>query len=84
MIFAYKNEAVCCVVQTHWKFCSCKVHRISSGRIFTIYVSKNEAVCCVVQTHFGRFLLVQLMKKFWAHFHNLCIAQTNIPDLNIL
>jgi len=63
---------------------ACKVHRISSGCIFTIYVSKNEAVFCVVQTHFGRFLLVRLMKKFWAHFHDLCVAQTNILDLNIL
>jgi len=40
------------------KISSCKVHRISSGHIFTIYVSKIKAVCCVVQTHFGRFLLV--------------------------
>jgi len=63
---------------------ACKVHRMSSGRIFTIYVSNTEAVCCVVQMHFARFLLVRLMKKFWAHFHDLCVAQTNILDLNIL
>ena len=66
------------------KFSACKVQRISSGRIFTIYVSNNEAVCCVVQTHFGRFLLVRLTKKFWAHFHDLCVGQTNVLDLNIL
>jgi len=34
------------------KFSACKVQRISSGRIFTIYVSNNEAVCREVQTHF--------------------------------
>jgi len=30
------------------KFSVCKVHRISSGRIFTILCVPNEAVCCVV------------------------------------
>jgi len=69
---------------TFWKLSACKFYRKRCGRNFTICACKNEAVCCVVQTHFGRFLLVvRLIKKLWAHFHNLCVAQTNILDFNI-
>ena len=46
-----------------WKFSACKVYRISSGRISTIYVLKNEAVGCEVQTHFGSFCLARFVKK---------------------
>jgi len=66
------------------KFSTSKVYRESSGQIFTIYVSKNEAVCCECQTHFVSFLLARLIKKLWAHFHDLCVAQTNVLDFNIL
>jgi len=68
---------------TFWKLSACKFYRKSCGRNFTINASKNEAVCCVVQAHFGRFLLIRLIKKLWAHFHDLCVAQTNILDFNI-
>ena len=69
---------------TFWKLSAFKFYRKRCGHNFTICASKNEAVCCVVQKHFGRFLLVvRLIKKLWAHFHNLCVAQTNILDFNI-
>jgi len=60
------------------KFSTSKVYRKSSRQIFMIYVSKNEAVCCEVQTHFASFPLARLIKKLWAHFHDLCVAQTNV------
>jgi len=49
-----------------------------------IYVSKNEAVCSEVQIHFVSVPLERLIKKLWGHFHDLCVAQTNILDFNIL
>jgi len=57
-----------------------KVYRKSSGQFFMIYVSKNEAVCCEVQTHLASFPLARLIIKLWAHFHDLYVAQTNIPS----
>jgi len=36
---------------------------------------------------FRRILQVsacKIDKKLWAHFHDLCVAQTNILDFNIL
>ena len=46
-----------------WKFFTCKVHRKSSARIFTIHVSKYEALSCKVQTHFGSFHLAMYIKS---------------------
>ena len=58
------------------KFSACMFYRKCSRRIITIYASKNKAVCLEVQTHFGTSLCLQgLQKKFWAHFHNLCIQK---------
>jgi len=51
------------------------LHKKISGRIFTIYVSKNEVVSCEVQTHFGRFHLTRFIKKFWAHYHGVCVQK---------
>jgi len=45
----------------------------SSGCIYTIYVSKNEDVCREGQTYFISFLRASFIKKFWAHFHDLCV-----------
>jgi len=28
--------------------------------------------------------LARLIKKLWVHFHDLCVAQTNILNFNIL
>ena len=58
-----------------WKFSACKFCRKSSWCNFTIYVSKNEAVSCEVQMHFGSFRLMRFMKKFWVHFHDLCVQK---------
>jgi len=45
----------------------------SYGCICSIFASKNEAVCCWVQTHFRSFRILRFMKKFWVHFHDLCL-----------
>ena len=66
-----------------WTFSACTFYRKGSGHNFTICASKNEPVCCEVQTHFASFPLARLIKRLWAHFHDLCVAQTNILDFNI-
>jgi len=56
-----------------FKFSVYKVCKKCSGCIFTIYASKNKAFSCWVQTSFVSHPLTRLTKKFWAHFHDLCI-----------
>ena len=58
-----------------WKFSLDEVYEKRSGRTFTICVSKNEAVSCEVQTQFGSFHLARFIKKFWAHYHDLCVQK---------
>jgi len=84
MICASKNKAVCPEIQTHFGSSLPASFTESSGRNSTIYVSKNEAVFYEVQTHFASFPLGRLIKKLWAHFHDLCVTQTNILDFSIL
>ena len=67
-----------------WKFSACKLYRKSYARNSSVFVLKTEAACCEVQTHFGSVPLARLIKKLWAHFHDLCVTQTNILDFNIL
>jgi len=38
-------------------------------------VSKNEVVSCEVQTHFGSFHPGRFIKKFWAHYHDVCVQK---------
>jgi len=64
MMYASKNEAVFCEVQTH--FGSSPLTRFTSknsGCIFMIHASENRAVCCEVQTHFGSSSLAKFTKK---------------------
>jgi len=60
-----------------WKFSHYEVYEKSSGCIFMMSASKNEAVCCEVQTHFGIYLRASFIKKFLAHFHDVCVQKHN-------
>jgi len=60
------------------KFSACKVHRISSGRIFTIYVSKNEAVCRDIQKHFRSSPLARFAEKVLGAYLRFICPKTKV------
>jgi len=77
-IFAFKNEAVCCWVQTH--FGSSLPARFTQevlGAFLRFMCPKMK----LFPAKFGRisevFTLRGIQRKFWAHYHDLCVQKRN-------
>jgi len=64
------------------KFSPDEVYEESSWRIITIFASKHGAVCRNVETHFESSPLARFTKKFWAHFHDLCVWKRSCLQWN--
>jgi len=84
-IYASKNEAVFGEVQTHFR--SFRPPRFAEkvlGAISRFMRPKTKLFSVKFRRIFEVFGLQGSKKKFWAQFHDLCVAQTNILDFNIL
>jgi len=74
-IYASKNEAVSCKVQTH--FGSFHLARYVTKVLGTLsrFLLPQTNVCHEVQTDFGSFLHANFIQKLHAHFLDFCIQK---------
>jgi len=76
MIYVSKNEAVCCEVETH--FGSFPLGRYTEKILGTYsrFICPKTKLCAVKLQRILEVICLQgLQKKFWAHFHDLCVQK---------
>ena len=74
-IYAPKNEAVCCEVQTHFGTYAFQALWKSSGCIFPSYASKMKLFTVRFRRILEVFASQVSWKKLWVHFAELCVQK---------
>jgi len=85
MICASKNETVCCEIEMHFR--SSLPPRFTEkflDKFLRFMCPKTKLFAVKFRPILQALPLARLIKKLWAHFHGLCVVQTNILDFNVL